>query len=214
MNKNTISTLFQISLLFLMVMAPLAAAQDSPDYPMILHGTVVDIDSGENAPEGTIVKAKDSETGKEIGMITVSDNGIFGDAINNKLLINKCESFDLIVVLEGNEVKVETITWKEGSVAESKDVWYSKDTTTVDRSGNGGSSGYRAGVSDDQSTETAVAGGAGSDTGSESPTTDTTTLSEAESSRSTNEGKSSWPLIIALLAIIAIIAYLAYQKLY
>lgn len=219
MNKNTMIT-FQILLLLLTVIAPLVAAQDPEtpypmdEYPMVLIGTVTNNDADAGIPEDTILIARDSETGIEMGSTPVNpDNGDFGDHIKNKLLVNKCNSFDLYIVIGQTENKVDTYesyTW-DNTATSSIDISFSKVTGDTKSGSSGGSSGgssnyvASSSIGSAESTSTAVAGGAGSELSPDPTLTGTPTL-EAE------EKKSSLPLAIALLVIILIIAYFGYKK--
>lgn len=213
MNKNTMIT-FQILLLLLTVIAPLVAAQEPEypmdEYPMVLIGTVTNNDADAGIAEDTIIIARDSETGKDVGSTKVNDNGDFGDQINNKLLVNECNSFDLYIVFGDSKINVGTYTW-DNKATSPINIWFSKVTGDTKSGSSGGSSGgssnyvASSSIGSAESTSTAVAGGAGSELSPDPTLTGTPTL-EAE------EKKSSLPLAIALLVIILIIVYFGYKK--
>lgn len=208
MQKRTIGILLQISMLLITALSPLAVAEDSfvPEDPMILTGTIINEDTNEWAPDGTNITAKESGTDRVLGTTTVSSDGIYGDKAYNKLLVNKCEKFEIYITIDGNGVKVQdTFTWKSGVFPDDFDIGYSKDTSTDDSSDGNGRSNYKA-----ASTETAIAG----EKGIEAAPTSTVvgTSSEAGSAQSTEGNKPSSPLgIIALLAILALVAFVVYK---
>jgi hypothetical protein len=131
MNKKTIAILLQISVLLVTVFSSLATAADSepPELPMILSGKVTNENTGEWAPEGTIIVARASETGNDLGATTVGANGVYGDAINNKLIVNKCTSFDVYAIVDGSEVKISTFDWESGATLKGLDESYSYDSS-------------------------------------------------------------------------------------
>ena len=232
MQKRKIGILLQISMLLVTVLSPLAVADSFvPEDPMILTGTIINEDTNEWAPDGTIITAKESGTDRDLGTTKVSSDGIYGDKAYNKLLVNKCEKFEIYITIDGNEVKVQdTFTWKSGEFSDNPDnfdIGYSKDTSTGDSSTDDSSSGnsrsnYKAAVT--ANAETALAGGEGIEvpptstiagTSSEAGTsTIEGTSLEAGSAQSTEDNKPSSSLsIIALFAILALVAFVVYKKL-
>ena len=216
MNKNTMIT-FQILLLLLTVIAPLVAAQEPEypmaEYPMVLIGTVTNNDADAGIAKDTIIIARDSKTGIDVGSTTVNDNGDFGDQINNKLLVNECNSFDLYIVFGDSKINVGTYTW-DNTATSPINIWFSKVTGDTKSGSSGGSSNYVASssIGSAEGTSTAVAGGAGSELSPDPTLTGTPTLETESTSLADEEKKSSLPLAIALLVIILIIAYFGYKK--
>ena len=119
-----------IVLLLLVLVTSLAAAQESPPtLPMLLHGSVINGDTNEFTPEGTLVVAKTSGTDVVVGQAVV-ENGYYGEPANERMIVNECEAFDLYVVVDGTEIKVaEEIPWISGEV-EQYDLRYSLATET------------------------------------------------------------------------------------
>lgn len=213
MNQKAIGILFQISVVLISILSPLAAADSSPNLPMILSGTVNDI-TGEAAPEGTSVIAKDSETGNILGETTVDSNGEYGSNVNDHLLVNECSSFDVYIILDGKEVKVDTLTWEEGIMTDPCDIEYSIVTDTRDNSGgSSGGGSYNASFSSSVSdTETGIAGGAGLEAAPDSNQEVAATSSVIPTNEDESSSLPAGLIVIALVGIIGIIVFLAYKR--
>ncbi len=93
-----------------------------PMFPMLLYGKVINNDTDQLAPPGTVVIAS-TGSGDYIKEV---DEGWYGQPAYNRLMVPYCSSFDLIVQVDGLEVLVDSYNWKSG-VIKRIDLKYSCD---------------------------------------------------------------------------------------
>jgi|GEM_PF-3964240 len=208
MNRNIIG-LIQISLMLMVVLVPSAVAADDgpPQLPMVFSGIVLNEDTNEWAPAGTLITAKDSETGNDVGTATVGSSGTFGDQANNKLIVNDCTAFDLYLTVGGNEINVGSTDWDSGDVLTIHITYSEPDTSS-------GSSSSSSNYYKITSRDSAEAGGAGVDTTlSTLPETSTSPEEDVSQTAPVSEGTSlPFASILVIIIIIAIAAFVMYNR--
>jgi len=150
-----------ITLLVLQIMVIPALADDPPKMPMAIYGEVINTDTYENAPDGTIVVINTS-TGESI-QSEVRD-GFYGEPFTERVVIPETSSFDVIVRVEDKEISIASYTWTSGDI-KRLDIHYSLEDEAgeiIERATDTGNEG----TDTDTDTGTGTSGTTGSGSGS------------------------------------------------
>lgn len=167
-----------IPLLVLVALVPAVAGQAT--FPMLLYGEVINDDTMEHAPPGTviIIETDEGETVQD----TVEDNGRYGP-VRDRLAVPECQTFDVFVKIDGKKLHLGTVNWKEGEVTQM-DLHYT--TTGIAKEGETNEGG---GTETDVSTSST--GGLIVFQESDSTTTSDSTSETSGSGGGTTSGTSS-----------------------
>jgi len=103
-----------ISIVLLIIGFSIVSAGGPPKLPMSIYGKVIDSDTDNVAPEGSIVKAV-TDNG-DIITTTVKSSGWYGTPYTERLLIKECDSFELFIEVDGIEVSQGSYNWVSGDI--------------------------------------------------------------------------------------------------
>jgi|GEM_PF-6655401 hypothetical protein len=86
----------------------------APSIPMFIYGMVFDRDLSEKAPENTTVIAITDRGHSVVGK--VDENGWYGQPVSDRLVISECDSFNIVIELNGTMLHLGPYLWEEGAI--------------------------------------------------------------------------------------------------
>ncbi len=146
MQRKDIKKLAIMVQLVILLVIPQAIAESPPAFPMSIYGEVINTDTSEKAPLDTTVMVK-TDTG-EVITDKVDQNGYYGEPANERLLVPECNSYEVSISLDENEINLGSHPWKSGDI-KRLDLKYSvknqEGSIEEDKTSTGSTSGSTSG---------------------------------------------------------------------